>query len=181
MTRQSALGHRRSILTHRGTELGTRRAGSQTGWGARPREPSGSRERGASHAPELEGEEQLRDPARERDDADVDHEQDHFLPEGSRDQKASRISLIPVTSWSHTGRSILRHERDGDVEDPEEEEVADQRGERAKAFYGCMSAQMPPMTKSTPRVPCTIFQPVVDTVIWKNSFMPQTRVTTPNR
>ena len=30
-------------------------------------------------------------------------------------------------------------------------------------------------------MPCTIFQPVLDTMIWKNSFSPATSATMPNR
>ena len=41
-----------------------------------------------------------------------------------------------------------------------------------KAACGCTSAQMPAMTKNTPRSPWTIFQPVDETEIAKNSFTP---------
>jgi hypothetical protein len=35
--------------------------------------------------------------------------------------------------------------------------------------------------KRTPRIPCTIFQPDVETEIWKNSLMPANNATKPNR
>ena len=40
----------------------------------------------------------------------------------------------------------------------------------ANALCGCTNAQTAARTKRTPRIPCTIFQPDVETVIWKNSF-----------
>ena len=51
----------------------------------------------------------------------------------------------------------------------------------ANALCGCTNAQTAARMKRTPRIPCTIFQPEVETVIWKNSLMPANSATKPNR
>ena len=86
----------------------------------------------APKALELEGDEDLADPACERDDSDVDHEQDRLLaevpgdPEGEQDLDQADDQLQPPEL-----ELLLRDERDRDVEDAlDEEEEADERGER---------------------------------------------------
>ena len=51
----------------------------------------------------------------------------------------------------------------------------------AKALCGCTSAQIPVMAKSVPRSPWTIFQPVVQSPIDRNSVSPAAIATIPNR
>ena len=96
---------------------------------------------------------------------DVDHEQDHAVVERARDPERQRDLEDPEHELKPPDLElILGHEGDGQVDDAlEQQEEGDQPASVVNAACGWTTAQMPTAMKSTPRIPRTILQPEVET------------------
>jgi len=91
--------------------------------------------------------------------------------------------MIPLTTWSHQRSNcpfVMKPTIRSNVP-LKIRKKAISSASVVNAACGWTSAQMPTPMKSTPRIPWTHFQPVVDTLIATNSFIPAASAMKPNR
>jgi hypothetical protein len=102
-------------------------------------------------------------------------------PSGGRRHRTQDLRAARVRRRC-SPRLPLRHERHDHVEHAfDEQDESTSAARAANALSGCTRAQTPATANSTPRILCTIFQPVVERPIMRDSLTTAEGATTPDR